>query len=51
MVISTLVIALTSVSTAPAQAPAPSTVGPHKSGLKEWVEKYLEALGRILVGE
>ena len=45
MAISTLVLALTGGGgSAPALAPKP----PDKSGLKEWVKKHLQALGRAL---
>ena len=45
MAISTLVLALTGGDgSAPARAPNPSD----KSGLKEWVKKHLQALGRAL---
>ena len=42
MAISTLVLALTG------GAPVPYPKPPDKSGLKEWVKKHLQALGRIL---
>ena len=43
MAISTLVLALTGGS-----APVPAPKQPDKSGLKEWVKKHLQALGRTL---
>ena len=43
MAISTLVLALTGGS-----APVPAPKQPDKSGLKEWVRKHLQALGRAL---
>ena len=46
MAISTFVLALTGGGrSAPAPAPKPSD----KSGLKEWVKRHLQALGRALV--
>ena len=44
MAISTFVLALTGGGSAPAPAPKP----PDKSGLKEWIKKHLQALGRAL---
>ena len=46
MAISTFVLALTGGG---GSAPAPAPKTPDKSGLKEWVKKYLQALGRALV--
>ena len=43
MAISTLLLALTGES-----APVPAPKQPDKSGLKEWVKKHLQALGRAL---
>ena len=45
MAISTLVLALAGGG---GSAPAPAPKPPHKSGLKEWVKKHLQALGRAL---
>ena len=48
MAISTLALALTGVGgSAPAPAPTPAPPAP-AGGLKEWVKKHLEALGRVL---
>ena len=46
MVISTLVLALTSGGSAPVPSPTPRP--PDKGGVKEWVKKHLQALGRAL---
>ncbi|MCU7902353.1 MAG: hypothetical protein KZQ66_10440, partial [Candidatus Thiodiazotropha sp. (ex Lucinoma aequizonata)] len=46
MAISTLVLALTGGGSVPAPAPAPAPSD--KGGLKEWVKKQLQALGRAL---
>ena len=43
--ISTLVLALTGGGES---APAPAPKPPDKSGLKEWVKRHLQALGRAL---
>ena len=45
MAISTLVLALTGGG---GSAPVPAPKQPDKSGLKEWVKKHLQALGRAL---
>ena len=45
MAISTLVLAFTGGG---GSAPAPSLKPPDKSGLKEWVKRHLQALGRAL---
>ena len=45
MAISTLVLALTSGG---GSAPAPAPKPPDKSGLKKWVKKHIQALGRTL---
>ena len=45
MAISTLVLALKGGGE---NAPAPTPKPPDKSGLKEWVKKYRQALGRAL---
>ena len=45
MAISTLVLALTGGG---GSAPAPTPKPPDKSGLKEWMKKHLQALGRAL---
>lgn len=45
MAISTLVLALTGGG---GSAPVPAPKPPDKSGLKEWVKKHLQALGRTL---
>ena len=45
MAISTLVLALTGGGES---APAPAPKPPDKSGLKEWVKRHLQALGRAL---
>ena len=45
MAISTLVLALTGGG---GNAPAPAPKPPYEDGLKEWVKKHLQALGRAL---
>ena len=45
MAISTLVLALTGGG---GSAPVPASKQPDKSGLKKWVKKHLQALGRAL---
>ena len=45
MAISTLMLALTGGGVS---APAPAPKPPEKSGLKEWVKKHLQTLGRAL---
>ena len=45
MAISTLVLALTSGGVS---APVPASKQPDKRGLKEWVKRHLQALGRAL---
>ena len=45
MAISTLVLVLTGGG---GGAPAPAPKPPDKSGLKEWMKKHLQALGRAL---
>jgi hypothetical protein len=47
MTISTLVLALTGGGSVPTPAPPPA---PDKGGLKEWVKKHLQSLGRALAG-
>ena len=46
MAISTLVLALTGWGSAPVPSPTPRP--PDKGGVKEWVKKHLQALGRAL---
>ena len=46
MAISTLVLALTGGGSAPVPSPTPRP--PDKGGVKEWVKKHLQALGRAL---
>ena len=45
MAISTIVLVLTGGG---GSAPAPAPKPPDKSGLKEWVKRHLQALGRAL---
>ena len=46
MAISTLVLAVTGGRSAPVPSPAPRP--PDKGGVKEWIKKHLQALGRAL---
>ena len=46
MAVSTLVLALTGGGSTPTPAPKPPT--PDKGGIKEWVKKHLQSLGRVL---
>ena len=46
MAISTLVLALTGGGSAPVPSPAPKPSD--KGGVKEWIKKHLQALGRAL---
>ncbi|MES9897343.1 MAG: hypothetical protein ABW141_20910 [Candidatus Thiodiazotropha endolucinida] len=48
MAISTLVLALTGGGAGGAPSPAPKPKPSDKGGLKEWVKKHLQALGRAL---
>ena len=45
MAISTLVLALTGGGSG---SPTPTPPAPDKGGLKEWVKKHLQSLGRVL---